>query len=85
MCNSIYTITLRINYFLLQSGSMGYEVKIQRVERTGTCSFYINFPVAVADAIGLNKGESWAWEVEDKNTLLFHRSKPLPLRKKRKP
>ena len=31
---------------------MGYPVKIQRVERAGTCSYYINFPVAVAELGG---------------------------------
>jgi hypothetical protein len=76
---------LRVNHSSALIFGMGYEVKIQRVERPGTCSFYINFPVAVADAIGLKKGESWAWEVEDKNTLLFQRGKPLPLRKRKNP
>ncbi len=29
---------------------MGYEIKVQRVERGKTKSFYINLPAAVAEA-----------------------------------
>ena len=57
---------------------MGYPVKIQRVQRAGTCSYYVNFPVAVAEAIGADKGETWCWSLEDKNTLVFLRLKPKP-------
>lgn len=63
---------------------MGYEVKIQRVQRSGTSSFYINFPVAVAEAIGATKGETWSWAVEDKNTLVFQRIKPKSPRKNKR-
>ncbi len=31
---------------------MGYRVKIQRVERGATKSFYVNFPAAVAEGHG---------------------------------
>jgi hypothetical protein len=34
---------------------MGYTVKIQRVERGKTKSFYINFPAAVAEAAQIEK------------------------------
>lgn len=60
---------------------MGYPVRIQRVQRTGTCSYYVNFPVALAEAINAQKGETWLWALEDKNTLLFQRLKPKPPRK----
>jgi hypothetical protein len=59
----------------------GYPVRIQRVQRTGTCSFYVNFPVALAQAIQARKAEQWQWLLEDKNTLVFQRLKPLPARK----
>jgi hypothetical protein len=59
----------------------GYPVRIQRVQRTGTCSYYVNFPVALAEAIQARKAEQWEWLLEDKNTLVFQRSKPLPRRK----
>jgi hypothetical protein len=64
---------------------MGYEVKIQRIQRKGTSSYYINFPVAVAEAIDAVKGETWSWSVEDKNTLVFQRLKPKANRKTSNP
>ena len=60
---------------------MGYPVKIQKVERPTNKSFYVNFPVALADAIGIEKGEDFEWWVEDKNTLVFKRTRALPSRK----
>lgn len=60
---------------------MGYKVKIQHVQRTGTSSFYVNFPVAVAEAIKVTKAEEWEWLLEDKNTLVFRRIKPTPAKK----
>lgn len=60
---------------------MGYKVKIQHVQRTGTSSYYVNFPVAVAEAIKATKAEEWEWLLEDKNTLVFRRSKSIPARK----
>ena len=60
---------------------MGYKVRLQRVQRTGTSSYYVNFPVAVAEAIQAQKAEEWEWVLEDKNTLVFKRLQPLPARK----
>jgi len=60
---------------------MGYPVKVQKVQRASTRSYYINFPLALAEAMGLKKGESFEWILEDKNTLLFQRIKPLKPRK----
>ncbi len=56
---------------------MGYKVKIQRVDRKTTKSFYINFPAAIAEALKMEKGEEYEWEIEDKNTLVFKRVTPL--------
>lgn len=56
---------------------MGYKVKIQRVDRKTTKSFYINFPAAIAEAMQMEKGEEYEWEIEDKNTLVFRRCEPL--------
>ena len=55
---------------------MGYPVKLQKVERPTNRSYYVNFPVALAEAMGLEKGENFEWVIEDKNTLLFQRTKP---------
>jgi bifunctional DNA-binding transcriptional regulator/antitoxin component of YhaV-PrlF toxin-antitoxin module len=60
---------------------MGYPVKIQKVERPTNRSYYVNFPVALAEALGLEKGEGFEWVVEDKNTLVFKRTKLHPPRK----
>ena len=60
---------------------MGYAVKIQKVERPTNRSYYLNFPVALAEAIGLEKGEDFEWWIEDKNTLILKRIRPAPRRK----
>ena len=62
---------------------MGYKVRLQLVQRTGTSSYYVNFPVAVAEAIGAQKAEEWEWLLEDKNTLVLRRRNPAPNRKLR--
>jgi antitoxin component of MazEF toxin-antitoxin module len=54
---------------------MGYKVKIQRVDRGSTKSFYINFPAAVAETAELSKGEEMEWVLEDKNTFVLKRVK----------
>ena len=53
---------------------MGYRVKIQRVERGNTKSFYVNFPAAVAEAGQIEKGEEMEWYIEDRNTYVLKRS-----------
>lgn len=52
---------------------MGYTVKIQKVERPTNRSYYINLPVVLAEAAGMQKAEEWEWIIEDKNTLVFSR------------
>jgi antitoxin component of MazEF toxin-antitoxin module len=54
---------------------MGYKVKIQRVERRSTKSFYLNFPAAVAEAAQIEKGEEMEWVIEDKDTFILRRVK----------
>ena len=56
---------------------MGYTVKIQRVERRNTKSFYVNFPVAVAEAAQIEKGEELEWIIEDRNTFVLRRIKSV--------
>ena len=60
---------------------MGYPTKIQKVERPTNRSYYVNLPVALAEAIDIEKGEDVEWNVEDKNTLVLTRIKKLPKRK----
>lgn len=52
---------------------MGYNVKIQKVERPTNTSFYVNFPAAIAEATDVKKGEEMEWFVEDRNTFILKR------------
>lgn len=54
---------------------MGYKVKIQRVERGKTKSFYLNFPAAIAEAGQIEKGEEMEWLIEDRDTYVLRRIK----------
>ena len=66
---------------------MGYKVKVQRVERGKTKSFYINFPASLAEACQIEKGEEMEWLIEDKDTYVLKRmkkSKSLLINKKNK-
>ncbi len=63
---------------------MGYKVKIQKVQRPTNNSYYVNMPAAVAECLKMEKGEEFEWEIEDKNTLVFKRKKPLPPRMEEK-
>lgn len=62
----------------------GYRVKLQKVERPTNRSYYVNFPVAVAETLGIKKGEEFEWLIEDKNTLVFKRVMSRPPRKLKK-
>jgi hypothetical protein len=55
---------------------MGHLIKIQRVERGRTKSYYVNFPAALAEAAQIEKGEEFEWLLEDKNAFLLRRKKP---------
>lgn len=60
---------------------MATRVRIQRVERRNSRSFYVNLPVVLVEAINVQKGEVFEWTLEDKNTLVFARVNPQPKRK----
>lgn len=62
---------------------MGYRVKIQKVERPTNRSYYLNFPLVLAEAMGVEKGEEFEWVVEDRNTLVLRRLKPRPSARKK--
>jgi hypothetical protein len=63
---------------------MGYPVKIQKVDRPTNRSYYVNFPVALAEGIRVAKGEEFEWLLEDKNTLILQRLRPAARRKLKK-
>lgn len=62
---------------------MGYRVKIQKVERPSNRSFYLNFPMALAEALDVEKGEAFEWSIEDRNTLIVKRLKPSKSKRKK--
>ncbi len=62
---------------------MGYLVKLQKVDRPTNRSYYVNLPVVLAEAMGLDKGEELEWTIEDNNTLLLARKIKRPPRKPR--
>jgi hypothetical protein len=55
---------------------MGHKIKIQRVERGLTKSYYVNFPAALAEAARIEKGEEMEWLLEDRDTFVLRRVKP---------
>ena len=57
---------------------MGYLTKIQKVERPTNQSYYVNLPTAMAQAMKIEKGEEFEWEIENKNVLVLKRVKNLP-------
>jgi hypothetical protein len=61
---------------------MGYLIKVQKVERPTNRSYYVNLPVVLAETIDLQKGEPWAWSMEDKNTLVLSRVKKREIRRR---
>jgi len=54
---------------------MGYQTKIQKVERPTNQSFYVNLPSAVAQSMNIKKGDVFEWLIENKNLLLLKRLK----------
>jgi len=55
---------------------MGHQIKIQRVERGTTKSYYVNFPAALAEAAQIEKGETMEWLIEDRDTFVLRRLTP---------
>jgi bifunctional DNA-binding transcriptional regulator/antitoxin component of YhaV-PrlF toxin-antitoxin module len=52
---------------------MGYNVKLQKVERPTNRSYYVNLPVVLAETLGFAKGDVLEWSVKDQATLLLRR------------
>jgi hypothetical protein len=69
--NSIYTIIM-----VGKNKTMGHKIKIQRVERGTTKSYYVNFPAALAEAAQIEKGEELEWLMEDRNSFILRRVSP---------
>lgn len=54
---------------------MGYQVKIQKIQRATNKTYYVNFPGAFADAVNLEKGEAMEWFIESRNCFVLKRVK----------
>lgn len=52
---------------------MGYPTKMQAVKRGKSFQWFVNFPAAIAAAMGFKKSETVEWEIIDKNTLKLKR------------
>jgi bifunctional DNA-binding transcriptional regulator/antitoxin component of YhaV-PrlF toxin-antitoxin module len=60
---------------------MGYTSTMQMIRRTGnTRQYYLICPASLAEALEIEKGESFEWVVEDKNTLILKRIQPKKMR-----
>jgi hypothetical protein len=55
---------------------MGQKIRVQRVERGKTKSFYVNLPAARAEASQIEKGEEMEWLIENRNTFVLKRINP---------
>jgi hypothetical protein len=65
---------------------MGYATKVQLIQRKASEQWYVNFPVALAQAMEFSKGEVVEWVVDDKKTLTLRRSATVAVqRTKRRP
>lgn len=62
---------------------MGYKVKLQKIDHPTNKTFSVTLPVVMVEAMELKKGEMFEWFVEDKNTMVLKRGKPLDPRKLR--
>lgn len=72
---SIYTIVFK-GKLVKKAKIMGHQIKIQRVERGSTKSYYVNFPAALAEAAQIVKGEAMEWLIEDRDTFVLRRLTP---------
>ena len=67
------------------TGPMGYPTKVQCISRKESEQFYINFPLPMAQAFELAKGEEVEWTVVDKKHLVLSRKvvppDPVPVKK----
>lgn len=52
---------------------MGFPTKVQLIKRPGNQQWFINFPSALANAIGMQKGEVVEWELNSRDVLVLVR------------
>ena len=54
---------------------MGYVIKVQKISRTRSTSYYANIPTAVVETMEIEKAEEMEWILEDRDTLILRRTK----------
>lgn len=64
---------------------MGYPTKVQLIKRAASEQWYVNFPSAIAQAMGFERGEVVEWHIENKSTLVLKRAKSALEKEKKKP
>jgi len=52
---------------------MGYKVRVQKVDRPTSRSYYVNLPLVIAETMGVEKGEVFEWTLDNANTLSLKR------------
>ncbi len=52
---------------------MGFKTKVQLISRKNSQQFYVNFPSACAQMMGLQKGEVVEWVLNEDGSLLLKR------------
>lgn len=57
---------------------MGYPTKMQAVKRGKSFQWFVNFPAAIAAAMGFSKSEIVEWEIINRNTMKLKRKKEKP-------
>jgi hypothetical protein len=63
---------------------MGYPTKVQLIQRQASQQWYVAVPVALARSLGLQKGETIEWNVQDRSHLWLHRPGVLAAEGKKK-
>ncbi len=66
---------------------MGYPTKVQCIQRQASQQWYVAVPAALARSLGLQKGETIEWNVQDRRNLLLQRLPAIaqaPGKKKRR-
>ncbi len=59
---------------------MGYPTKVQVIARQSSEQWYVNFPAAMAQAMGFAKGEIVEWSIVDNARLVLTRKEaPAPV------
>ena len=73
------------SYMTRYNSGMGYPTKVQCISRKNSEQFYINFPLPMAQAFDLSRGEEVEWTVVDKKHLVLSRKAvpPDPVRVKK--